>query len=140
MKNETVIEHTSQLNALSTFPLLRQPSLGVLRLGGEMARHEKRETWQRDLNRNYHACGCDTGAKGLLIGFLVGLIFEALSVAPWMSWQSAGIVVGSALAGALIGKIIGLARAQFRLKETIREIVAEIRPREPAVIDGISCG
>lgn len=140
MRNETILEHSSQLNALHTFPLLRTPGLGVLRLGGEMARHENREKWQRELNRSYHACGCDTGAKGLLIGLLAGLIAAAAGSAPWFSWQAAGIVFGSALAGAAIGKIIGLARAQIRLGRTIREIAAAVRPREPIVVDDISCG
>lgn len=140
MRNETVIEHSSQLRALRTFPLLRTPGLGVLRLGGEMARHENREKWQRELNRSYHACGCDTGAKGVLIGLLAGLIAAGLDGAPWLSWQAAGVVFGPALAGALIGKIIGLVRAQFRLTRTVREIAAGVGPLEPIVVDDISCG
>lgn len=140
MRHETVIEHSSQLHALHTFPPLRTPGLGVLRLGGEMARHENREEWQRELNRSYHACGCATGAKGLLIGLLAGLFAAAVGTAPWLSSQAAGIVFGSALAGAAIGKVIGLARAHIRLTRTIREITAEVRPHEPIGVDSISCG
>ncbi len=140
MKHETVIEHSSQLHSLHVFPPLRAPGLGVLRLGGEMARHESRERWQRELNRSYHACGCDTGAKGLLIGLPAGLVAAALSGAPWLSWRAAGIAVGAMLAGAAIGKIVGLARAQIRLTRTAREIVAEVRKREPAGVDDIGCG
>jgi len=140
MRNETVIEHSSQLHTLRIFPPLRTPGLGVLRLGGEMARHENRERWQRELNRSYHACGCDTGGKGLLIGLLAGLIAAGIGSVPWFSWQVASIVFGSALAGAAIGKIIGLAHAQIRLTRTAREIAAEVRPREPVIVDEISCG
>lgn len=140
MRNETLFEHSSQLNALRTFPLLRTPGLGLLRLGGEMARHENGEKWQRELNRSYHACGCDTGAKGLLLGLLAGLIAAAAGSAPWLSWPAAGLVFGTALAGAAIGKLIGLTRAQLRLTRTVREIAAEVRPREPVVVDDIACG
>ena len=137
MKKETVIKHSSQLNALITLPFLRMPGLGVLRLGGEMVRHEKHETWQRELNRNYHACGCDTGAKGLLIGLFAGLIVAAMSDSVR---QTAGIVFVAAIAGAIIGKLVGLARAQVRLMQTIREIAKEVRPRESSVVEGVTCG
>lgn len=140
MKRETVLQHSSELNALTTLPFLRTRGRGTLRLGGVMANLPEREMWERELNRNYYACGCDTGAKGLLIGLGVGLIVAAVSLRAMGAWQIAGVVLGAAIAGAILGKIAGLLRAQGRLNRVVREIEAAARPREPQALDPITCG
>lgn len=141
-RKEYLVEHSSQLNGLSTLPLARTPGLGTIRLGGVMARHPERERWERELNRSYHACGCDTGAKGLLLALVPGVAAGAsgLSREAYTGLGAAGVGLGFALAGAVLGKLVGLVRAQRRLSRVAAEIQGAVREREPSVVEVWTCG
>jgi hypothetical protein len=141
-KKEHVLQHSSELNALTTNPFRRTPGLGVLRLGGVMADLPERERWEAELNGHYYACGCDTAAKGLLLGLVAGVgAFVFLFMSDQSHVVSAALVGAAiALAGAIIGKGIGLVRAQRRLSTTAREVQAAASPREPHLKEMIGCG
>jgi hypothetical protein len=117
-----LFEHPAQLNALT--PLLVPRRESALRLGGTMADHPKRVEWERDLNRAYRACGCDTGAAGMIAGTFLGV---ALTIAMvlldrWTLLSAAGVVFLFAFAGAAAGKFAGVVHARARLKRLVREI------------------
>jgi len=140
-RREHVIDHSSQLNALTVVPFLRPRVLGTVRLGGVMAEDPRREAWERDINRNFYACGCDTGAQGLLLGVLAGAAAALIGFrgAPWT--VIAGVILAGAIAGAAIGKVLGLVQAQRRLGRVVREVIEYARPKEPQhVEEGALCG
>ncbi len=62
----SVIRHPSELNELATLPVLRKRGVGKIQLS-ESFQHEDKALLERNLNRYYHACGCSTSAKYLLI-------------------------------------------------------------------------
>jgi hypothetical protein len=119
-----IITDPAELNAISALPLKRTSGLGRIRLGGTLSEHPDRERWEKELNKGYFACGCDTGAKGLLIGLVVGLIWAGYSYANGDAslWGLATKAVGLALAGAVAGKLYGLLKAESRLRKTASEI------------------
>jgi hypothetical protein len=140
-RREHIIDHSSQLNALTVAPFLRPRGLGTVRLSGVMADDPRREAWERDINRNFYACGCDTGSRGLVIGVFVGgaVALIGFREAPWS--VIAGIVAAGAITGAVIGKVIGLVQAQGRLRRVVDEIIEFARPKEPQRIEeGMRCG
>ena len=139
---EHVIQHPSQLNRLSLFPGFRTKGLGKLRLGGEMAGHDRKESWEQELNRNYYACGCDTGAAGLLLGILFGGLYAAYRVAgnDWTLRRGVVAAVLVALIATAAGKLYGLLRANRRLKATIMEIKQEWKPPPGRVEANATCG
>ena len=75
MEKEYLISHPSQLNNLSVFPLKRNQSIGKIRLGGNMLNNPKVEFFENLLNKNYYSCGCSEGAKGLVVGLILGFGF-----------------------------------------------------------------
>jgi len=140
-RREYVIDHSSQLQALTVVPSLRPRGLGKVRLAGVMAEAPRYEEWERDLNRDLYACGCDTGSRGLVIGVMAGVAIALIAVrgGPWT--LAAGVILAAAIAGAIIGKAIGLAQAQSRLKRLVREIIEFARPKEPQrVEENARCG
>jgi hypothetical protein len=141
-KREYVLQHSSELNALTTNRFLRTRGLGALRLGGVMGGLPERERWETELNRSYYACGCGAGAKGLILGLIGGAVVAAIPAvrAPLGAWPAAGVGVAITLGGAILGKIAGLMQAQQRLDRTIREIQAAAAPREAKAKEGFLCG
>lgn len=129
------IDHPSQLNALSVFPLLRTRTAGRLRLGGSLTGHPRREAWEAELNRRYFACGCDTSAKGLLLGLAAGGALGVVTTGGWGPGLTVAVV--GAVAGAVVGKVLGLLRARAGLRAVVREIQASWKvepPSEPVAV------
>ena len=135
------INHPSELNSLITFGLFRKPGRGTIRLSPAF-KHPEKERWEADVNRYYYACGCSTGAKGLLLMLLLGLgasvasyVFDALSLK-----QMLALPIASAIVGAVIGKLSGLAAARRRLTRVIHTVQASWKPdgktERPIVICG----
>jgi hypothetical protein len=93
------------------------------------------------LNKHYHACGCDTGAKGLLTGLFGAGLYEAVQfVRDEASFGSAAFtILGTSVLGSLLGKYYGLVRANAKLKETVERIKKEWLP-EKAPGETIICG
>lgn len=93
---------------------------------GDSFTASKKDQWQRDINRYYYACGCDTGMKAFILGFICfsfisisGFVMSLLSVR-----QSLILFVMGAVTFSFIGKLYGLIKARMRLKRTIIEIEA----------------
>jgi hypothetical protein len=142
MTDVNVFTDPFELGELSTLPLVRSRGRGRIKLSGRMAAHQKAAEWERELNRYYFACGCDTGAKGTLIG-LAGaavLLIDSL-VRGWFGWTRV-ILLSLALIIVLsvMGKFVGLFRANHRLNRLIREIQQQMPPEraEPAPV--LLCG
>lgn len=141
MKN-FVIEHPSELNIISALPVKRTAGLGRIRLGGSIAEHPKREGWEMQLNSGYFACGCDTAAKGLLLGIAVGIVWNGSSF--WTRetsiWPLLLGTVGIALAGAIAGKIYGLYKAETKLRSVVIDIQEHWKIDRPDETVQILCG
>ncbi len=123
MKSSELIQHPSELNALTRFPFAPRRTRGKLRLA-ETFGGDKRQLLEKQLNRHYFACGCSEGAKGLILGFLLGVVvacYLGLS-ADWQGYRLSYPLLAGTLLGAVAGKIIGLLRANTRLQRTVREI------------------
>ncbi len=132
----------AQLNALSTIPFIRTSGIGKLRLGGNITEHPERTRWEKELNRHYHACGCDTGAKGLLISLLAGSTWAGYSYSQgsWGAGFAAGVALSITIGGAMIGKLSGLMRANRKLKQTISEIQSQWQHEKKTESEHWSCG
>ena len=112
-----VVQHPSQLNALSIWPLARKPGIGRIVLGPEL-RHSEKENWEKLLNQDYYACGCDTGAKALVAGLLGCLTIAAYAyLVGRMSMGTALLIsLGGPVLFAGLGKLYGLAKASEGLR------------------------
>lgn len=138
---ELIITHPSQLNSLSTFPLIGIKNFGLIRLWGNMAEHPKKMDYEKTLNMQFRACGCDTSAKGLLIGLFASGTYEIFRFATTEgSISNAAItILGVTILFAVVGKTYGLYQANSRLKKLVSEIQKEWRP-EKEFKEGIVCG
>ena len=142
MRKTTTFTHPSELRPLSVWRFKRTRGIGQLALP-ETLGHEKRELWQQELNRYYYACGCDTGAKAVVL--------FALAAGAWCGWRwsHGGIsplavlkwIGFAAVAGGVVGKVIGLAIAGRKLELLKREVIAawKLEPVAPTHAD-ILCG
>ncbi len=98
------VNHPSELNSLTSTPLLRTARPGVIRLSPEFE-HPQKEQWEADINRHYRACGCSTGAKGLLLMLIVGTALGVVAYgAGILTFMAAGAVP---VVGAILGSVIG---------------------------------
>lgn len=132
-KITTTLTHPSQLRPLSAWRFKRRPGLGKICLPESLA-HERRDFWQQEINRYYYACGCDTGAKGVVLCVLAA---AAWCLWRWsqgsLDWSTALKALGLAsVGGALLGKTVGLAIAARRLELVKREVLAawKLPPRD----------
>lgn len=120
---------------------MRRAGRGTITLSSESERPLKRH-WEADINRYYYACGCASGARGLLQMLMLGVgvsviayLFDAVSVR-----QLIGIPIVAAIAGAGIGKITGLARAHRRLVRVVHTVQAHWKPKDREERPIITCG
>ncbi len=141
---ERVIDHPSQLNALSSLPGFRPIPRGRLRLAGSIFTHPKRVQWEKELNASYGACGCGASAKFMVVAIAIGLFYLAVQAfrAPEAFHWGRAIVwcVGFAIAAAALGKLAGLAGANRRLKTTVREIQRDWKVEPPKPHEISICG
>ena len=128
----TEIIHPSELNSLSTFTLLRSGGRGKLLLSESFV-HDDKKMLENELNRYYHACGCDTGAKTMLLFTLAGLIYSIIQYAQseiTFPYVALNVFIFS-LVGSVIGKIYGKYIADKKLKTTVHKIQSAWRVPEP---------
>jgi hypothetical protein len=135
------IAHPSELNSLTTWRLFRKPGKGAIHLSPEFL-HPNKVQWETDINRYYYACGCSSGAKGLLgmltLGLIVGVsafVFDALSLEQMIVFP-----LGSAIIGAIIGKFFGLMTAHQHLVHVIHIVQANWKPKEQIELPMVVCG
>lgn len=121
---EQVFTHPSQLNTLSALPFLRTGSMGRLRLGGSLESHPNRQQWEVELNRHYHACGCQASAAALLVALMLSVLWAGYRVinAQMELDSAAWLVFMFAIAGAVLGKLVGRIDANNKLKKTAKDI------------------
>jgi hypothetical protein len=138
---EMQINHPSELNTLTASRLFRKSGLGVIRLSSEF-RHPEKDQWEAAINRYYYACGCSSGAKGLLMMLALGLgasvaayAFDALSLK-----QLVALPFASAIVGAVIGKVSGLTIAQRRLTRVVHTVQANWKPEGKVERPIVTCG
>lgn len=126
----TIIEHPSQLNALTTFPFSRKRGRGKIQFSDNF-QHPEREQLEKAINKNYYACGCSSSAKFLIVGLIIGLVSvgvdSAFLEAHWIKRPVATLLILT-FGGAILGKLIGLARANNKLKRTVHTVQAFWRP------------
>lgn len=135
------VTHPSELNSLTPFRLLRKPGRGTIRLAPEFE-HPEKQQWESDINRFYYACGCASGAKGLLVMLLVGLAVSITSyvVGALPIGKLVILPIVAAVAGAVIGKIAGLASAHRRLKRVVHTVQAHWKPKDKQERPIVVCG
>lgn len=137
----TEIQHPSELNVLISLPFLRKRGLGKIQLSSTF-NHTEKSNFENSLNRYYHACGCSTSAKLLLIGVAGGLLYSAIAV----TFQDYGIsnavttIIGAGIGGAILGKIVGLFLARRKLLKVVYTIQALWRPEAKQEKELILCG
>jgi hypothetical protein len=129
----TTLTHPTQLHRLRVWPFGRTRGLGRLKLPPELS-ESHREQWESDLNRYYYACGCNAGAKGVVLATVAMMIYAGWQ---WsyghISLGRGGLLVGvGAIVGAIIGKLIGLAIADRKLKLLKREILRTWKVEQPS--------
>jgi hypothetical protein len=141
MKNKVFrIYHPSQLNSLSTLPFIHRNGLGKIILD-ESFQSSKKKQFESELNKAYHACGCDLGAKALIIGLILitATGFIGGQFAIWSLTKTLSVILAGAIVISIFGKLVGLVLANRRLKQTVREIQSEWRPIWPET-KSITCG
>ena len=135
------INHPSELNSLTTFRLVRKAGRGIITLSPEFEHREKQQ-WEANINRYYYACGCASGAKGLMMMLVLGL---AVSIAAYVFdslplRQLIAIPIAAAVVGAVIGKIAGLTRAHRRLVRVVHTVQAHWKPTDKQERPPVICG
>jgi len=128
---QTIIEHPSQLNALSAFPFSRRRGRGKIQIS-DTFQHTEREQFEKDINKNYYACGCSTSTKYLIAGLLIGGVLLGVDTwllqGGWIQWPIFTIL-STTFGGAILGKFVGLSKANAKLKRTIHTVQAFWRPQ-----------
>ncbi|HEX5706997.1 MAG TPA: hypothetical protein VFX96_06860 [Pyrinomonadaceae bacterium] len=143
MKRQVVITHPAQLAQLSRWPGMRPRGVARVRIETDAVARERADDWEKRLNRDYNACGCDTGSIVMLVGVGGYLAWLALRAGGLKSlgWGDLWVGLGVAFASAVVGKLVGLAAARGRIEGTIREIKSEWKaPPLPEVEPLIRCG
>jgi hypothetical protein len=134
--------YPADLTALSVLPLKRKPGIGRVVIADPGVSKDKKETWERDINRNLRACGC-AESSAFILSALVGYGLYLLwrwSAGGQLGWRHLGWGVLVLVVAALIGKGLGLLRAESRYRELVQRIAREWTARPPKA-DVISrCG
>lgn len=127
MARTHLINHPAELRGLAVFPGLRRPGRARIVIADEKVPEPTRRQWERQINRQYFACGCDMSALGLIAGVLGYLVWMASRPGGFAatSWTDLGIGFLVVLATAFVGKLAGLARAQRRLNQAVESIARE---------------
>jgi hypothetical protein len=135
------INHPSELNTLISSRFVRKRGRGTITLSAKFD-HPQKQQWEADINRYYYACGCASGAKGLLVMLVFGLgvsvvayVLDALSLR-----QLIAIPIVAAVAGAAVGKVAGLVGAHRQLVRVVHTVQAHWKPADRQERPIIVCG
>jgi hypothetical protein len=86
---------------------------------------DQRRTWEENIHRHTHTCGCKEGQIALsLFVPAAGIAWFAGWMQLAMGWRGGLEVFALLFVAALVGKIAGLVMARVRLRQTVREIAA----------------
>lgn len=130
MKKQFVVKHPSQLNSMTTLPFLHKAGLGKI-VFDESFEHKSREQWERDLNKNYYACGCNQSARALIFGLII------FGIGGWFGYlkydlsitQSLVVFFVGSISMAVIGKFTGLIKANKELRQIAKEVQSVWKPK-----------
>lgn len=142
MRRQVVITHPSQLAQLPRWPGARPSGTANVRIESDAVPRERAQAWQKSLNRDYNACGCDTGSVGILVGaagYLAWLALRPGGLAR-LGWGDLWLGLGVLVAVTAAGKLAGLLAARRRIKATIREIESEWDAPPPPEPGPMRCG
>ena len=119
---EYVISNKTSLDKLENDKSLKRT---IRRIKIDMGSNENFSKLEKQLNRHYFACGCETGTFAVLITFLVGCIIWLTDAAPiiWVWWKVLSILFLSSL----FGKIIGLGISHMKLRRLLRELKVKMK-------------
>jgi hypothetical protein len=135
------INHPSELNSLILTRPFRKSGRGAIRLTPQF-QHPEKEQWEADINRYYYACGCSSGAKGLLLMLVAGVLLGGAAYAADLIsiGQALAAPVVGAILGAVIGKLAGLGSARRRLTRVVHTVQAHWKPADKAERPTMICG
>lgn len=135
------INHPSELNVLLASRFMRKRGLGKITLSPTFE-HPEKQQWETDINRYYYACGCASGARGLMLMLVLGLggSIIAYLLGALSGRQLIVIPIVAAIVGAVIGKLAGLARARRRLVRVVHTVQAHWKPKDREERPIIICG
>ncbi len=140
-KRDSQINHPSELNTLIVSRFLRKRGLGKITLSPTFD-HPEKQQWETNINRYYYACGCASGAKGLMIMLVLGLAGSLIAylLGAVSGRQLIAMPIAAAVVGAAIGKIAGLARAHRRLVRVVHTVQAHWKPTDKQERPLVVCG
>jgi hypothetical protein len=134
--------YPADLTALSVLPLKRKRGISRVVIADPDVPKDKKDAWERDINRNLHACGCAESSVLILLG-LAGYCAYLLwrwSAGGQIGWRHLGWGLLVLAVAAVIGKGVGLLRAETRYRELVRRIGQEWRARPPKTDTISKCG
>jgi hypothetical protein len=137
-----IVQHPSELTVLSVWRGLGPQGHAPIRIQAEGLPTKQVEDWERRLNRQVFACGCDRAAIGLAAGVVGYFLWLVLRPAGLASLQLSDLWLGLAtvIPTTLAGKVVGLWGAQRELSLTVMKIAREWKaPPRPAP-EPFSCG
>jgi len=134
--------HPADLASLSVLPLKRKRGIGRVVIADPEIPNDKREAWERDINRNLRACGCSESSVLMLIalvGYCAYLIWRWVTGAE-LGWSHLGWGVLVLFIAASVGKGLGLLRAEARYRRLVERIGQEWKARPPQSDTIWTCG
>jgi hypothetical protein len=136
------VRYPVELLSLSVLPLRRKPGIGAVIIADTTVPQDKRQSWERQINRHLRACACAESSLGLLIGLLGYVLYLAWrwSAGAEVGWNALGWGILVVFLCALIGKWIGLVRAEMRYRDLVRRIGEEWPAQPPKVAQVLRCG
>jgi uncharacterized membrane protein YeaQ/YmgE (transglycosylase-associated protein family) len=140
-KRDFQVNHPSELNVLIVPRFVRKRGLGKITLSPTFE-HPEKQKWETDINRYYYACGCASGAKGLIFMLALGLAGSIIAyLVDFLSGRQLIVVpIVAAIVGAVVGKLVGLARARRRLIRVVHTVQAYWKPKDREERPIIICG
>ena len=136
------VRYPVELRSLSVLPLKRNPGIGAVVIADATLPQDKRQAWERQINRHLRACACAESSFGLLLG-LIGYVVYLLwrwSAGAELGWSALGWGVLFVSICALMGKWLGLVRAEMRYRDLVRRIAEEWPAEPPKATRIIRCG
>ncbi|MCC6281808.1 MAG: hypothetical protein IT262_14465 [Saprospiraceae bacterium] len=90
----------------------------------EFANFENTKEWEDKINKNYFACGCETGSMAVCAVLVIFVVLWSIgSLFAIFTWWK---MIATIFAAALTGKIAGLVLSHFQLQKLVKELEAAL--------------
>jgi hypothetical protein len=143
MRRQPLVVHDpAALRRLSVWRGFGPQGHPPVKLAAEGVAPKQVEEWERRLNRQLYACGCDTAAIGLaasLLAYLVWLVARPQGLAG-LQWGDLWLGLAVVIPATLAGKAVGLWAAQRELASTVMRIAREWKVPPPPPPEPSACG